>query len=272
MDYGRASFASRDDVDDERQPLVRRWTTDTRVEAPYGRGVVTTLAVLGAGPGIGRAVASRFGREGYSVGLIARNEERLSTLVNELRLEGVESAAFPADLRDRDAVSAAIGRITDTFGPVDVLEYGPLPNLDAVPEVAQLDVTKLQPALDVLLLGAVHATSLVLPGMLERRDGALLFTQGVSSRVPMPRLVTAGVAAAGVRNWVYCLNAELRSTGLYAGIVTVGAMVIRGGDPADPIMIEPDVVAEAHWRLFRDRERPEEFVGNPDMFPSPAGW
>ena len=87
-----------------------------------------TLAIVGAGPGIGRAVGSRFGREGYRVALIARNEERLAQRVDELAGEGIDAAAFQADVTDRLAITSAVEAIVDRWGPIDVLEYSPLPS------------------------------------------------------------------------------------------------------------------------------------------------
>ena len=65
-----------------------------------------TLFVIGAGPGVGTAVARRFGREGHSVGLVARNRDRLEAATRH----GVASAFATADVRDPVAVRSAIRR------------------------------------------------------------------------------------------------------------------------------------------------------------------
>jgi len=67
-----------------------------------------TIAVLGAGPGLGGAVARRFGADGYSVALMARRPEQLRQMAEELRAQGITASAFPVDLTDLDAMRAAL--------------------------------------------------------------------------------------------------------------------------------------------------------------------
>jgi short-subunit dehydrogenase len=71
------------------------------------------LAVLGAGTGLGVSVAQRFGREGFRVALVARRKDRLDALVEKLAGEGVEAAAFAADLSEPAEVPALIAAIRD---------------------------------------------------------------------------------------------------------------------------------------------------------------
>jgi NAD(P)-dependent dehydrogenase (short-subunit alcohol dehydrogenase family) len=87
----------------------------------------TTIAIYGAGPALGLAVARRFGREGFGVALVARSRERLDGMTRELAADGVEAAGFPADLADRDAALRAADQIEARFGAIDVLEYSPTP-------------------------------------------------------------------------------------------------------------------------------------------------
>ena len=225
-----------------------------------------TLAVFGAGPGIGRAVASRFGREGYQIALVARNEQRLEQMVDDVAAEGVTAAAFPANLSGRSAVSSAVTAIVDRFGPVDVREYSPLPSHDRLVPAAEIDAPSAQATLDTFLVGAVHAAALVLPPMLERGEGALLFPQGASARSPLSFVANVGMAMAGLRSWISCLHEELKPRGVYVGTVTIAAAVVRGADPANALMAEPDDIAERRWRLLQARDTVEEFVGDPNLF------
>ncbi|UNO41540.1 SDR family NAD(P)-dependent oxidoreductase [Streptomyces sp. MST-110588] len=86
-----------------------------------------TLVVVGAGPGLGMGVARAFGRRGFRVGLIARTKEKLQALVDELTGLGVTASAFPADIRDRQSLTAALDAVRNALGPVDVLAFGPGP-------------------------------------------------------------------------------------------------------------------------------------------------
>src|SRR5262245_7693876 len=77
-----------------------------------------TAIVTGAASGIGRALASRLGREGVCVGLIDRDESGLETLRTELDGLGVRSASVVADVREREAVHAAVASLAGQLGTV----------------------------------------------------------------------------------------------------------------------------------------------------------
>ena len=86
-----------------------------------------SIVIIGAGPNLGQAVARRFGREGFAVGLISRTQSKLDDLASELEADGITAAGQAADIRDSDALAAAIGTLAGKLGPVEVLSYSPLP-------------------------------------------------------------------------------------------------------------------------------------------------
>jgi short-subunit dehydrogenase len=232
-----------------------------------------TIAVFGAGTGLGTAVAERFGREGYRVALVARTAERLESLAARLAGLGIEAAAFPADLARPADMPELLARITGRFGPVDVVEYAPI-TTDLSAPVGRLDTTTMQQALQVYLLTPIEIARTVLPGMRERGDGTVLLTQGSSAIHPMPRLGALGPAMAAARNYMLALNADLTGTGVYAGVVHVGAMVtgsaghaamtagtlVPGVDAAKIPQVDPADIAELLWSLHTGRDRPEQRI------------
>src|ERR1044072_2430325 len=94
------------------------------------------IAIIGAGPGIGLAVARRFGREGFDVALTARDAGRLTALTGTLAHEGVTASAHPGDLTDPASLTTAL----DGMGPVDVLVYNG--GGTAASRTSALDVTR----------------------------------------------------------------------------------------------------------------------------------
>jgi NAD(P)-dependent dehydrogenase (short-subunit alcohol dehydrogenase family) len=66
-----------------------------------------TLAIVGAGPGLGLSIAKRFGAAGFQVALLARSADKLDGLAGELDKLGVIARAYVADLADRPSVAAA---------------------------------------------------------------------------------------------------------------------------------------------------------------------
>src|SRR5579859_6160634 len=111
-----------------------------------------TIAVFGAGPGMGRSVARRFGREGFQVALVARNQTRLDAYTGELAADGIKTAGFAGDLADRDALPGIIEAITARFGPIDVLEYAPsgIDLLNVAAAIRDADAASFELALDLL--------------------------------------------------------------------------------------------------------------------------
>ncbi|WP_326657212.1 SDR family NAD(P)-dependent oxidoreductase [Streptomyces sp. NBC_00385] len=224
--------------------------------------MVKTLVVVGAGPGLGMGVARAFGLQGFQVGLIARTKGKLDTLVSELAELGITAAAFPADIRDRDALTTALTAARDMLGPIDVLEYSPSPT-GPITHAAQTTVDSAAAQFELHVLGAVTAVGQVLPEMLARGEGTLLLTTGVSSTVPAPFLANVGMAMAGLRNWAHTLHAELKSQGIYAGTVTIASGVVPGGGEADP-----DAIGARYYSMYQQRNRVEEVIGDLDAFRS----
>lgn len=221
---------------------------------------MSTIAIVGAGPGLGMAIARRFAAEGFDVALIARSRTTLRTMVRELSESGVRAAAVPADVTDRPALRAALAAVTWHFGAIDILEFSPAPTATDMVDrpivgAAELTVESLVPELEMYVLGGVTAVQAVLPDMLARGSGTILATTGAGSG-PMiiPAVANAQVAAAGLRNWLLNLHAAVADRGVYVAHVALAAAIGQGRPDS-----EPEVIAEAYWRLHRERKEPELF-------------
>ncbi|MFI7640652.1 SDR family NAD(P)-dependent oxidoreductase [Nonomuraea sp. NPDC049400] len=219
-----------------------------------------TIAIVGAGPGMGLAIARTFGSRGFDVALIARTKEKLETLAGQLGQEGITAAAFPADVLDRPSLTAALEAAKDRFGGLDVLEYSPAPHSPvpgftmAVP--SEVTVDNLQPQIEYNLYGAVAAAGAVLPAMRAAGAGTLLFTTGGGSVDPIPMLGNVNTAAAALRNWVLNLNKELTGSGVYAAHVAISVWIGGGGPEGFPTAT-PEQIAPLYWDLHERRDRPE---------------
>jgi NADP-dependent 3-hydroxy acid dehydrogenase YdfG len=227
---------------------------------------VKTIAIFGAGPGLGQAVARRFGREGFRVALVARDASRLESMASDLAGEGVEAAWFRADLTDQAAALGAVDAIQARFGPVDVLEYGPTPGQHLRRVASELDVAAVAPLLDLYVLTPVALVGRMLPGMLER-GGGLLFAMGAAAKYPSPRLA-GGMVLSSLRNYVHTLNAELGPRNVYAGSLVIGALIEGSaaarnpsawGNGQIPVVAAGDL-AERCWDMYAKRDRAEEQV------------
>ena len=82
-----------------------------------------TIIVCGHGPGISDAVARKFGQEGFSVALVARNAQRLASAAAALSQAGVTAQAFPCDLSDPAAVRALVRDVRAALGPIAIVHW-----------------------------------------------------------------------------------------------------------------------------------------------------
>jgi NADP-dependent 3-hydroxy acid dehydrogenase YdfG len=218
-----------------------------------------TIAIVGAGPGLGLSIAKIFGGHGFQAALISRTKNKLDPLVAQLADSGVTAAAFPADVADRRSLTAALEHAAAHFGAINVLEYSPYAGLD---QVGPLEVTadNLQPQIEHHLYGAVTATHAVLPAMLDAGAGSLLFTTGGGAITPYPTLATMNAAQAAMRNWVLNLNSVLAAKGIYAANVAIN-LFIGATPPAEGIPhAAPDNIAQIYWDLHTNRTQPEHIV------------
>lgn len=217
-----------------------------------------TLAIVGAGPGLGLAIARTFGRRGFDVALIARTKEKLEALGDQLGQEGITAAAFPADLLDHASLADALDTVKARFGGIDVLEYSPAPHspVPGLTMVAPSEVTvdNLQPMIEYGFYGAVAATRAVLPAMREAGAGTLLFTGGGGAVDPLPMFGNVNAAQAALRNWVINLNKELAGSGVVAAHVAINVWIGGGGPEGSPTATA-EQIAPLYWELYEKRDR-----------------
>lgn len=219
-----------------------------------------TIAIVGAGPGLGLSIAKAFGSHGFSVALVSRTQARLDALAAELTDAGIEAEGFAADVMDPAAVAAAFDRIKERFGEVDVLEYSPAPH-NPVPGLSnptplEADRASIQPQIDYYLYGGIAATEQVLPGMIERGSGTILYTTGGSSMDPMagPAEFTATAIGSGaLRTYALKLHQATAGTGVYVAHVPIFAWIGTGGPET-----QPDTIAQHYWKLYNTRDGAEQ--------------
>ncbi len=210
------------------------------------------IAILGAGPGMGLAIAKTFGAHGYRVALLSRHPAKQEPLVAELARHGIISAAFRADARDRGSVASGFEAVKQRLGSIDVLEFSPVDRTMPLPAVTELTRENVRVWIDLYVHGAVAAVNQVLPAMLARHSGTILFTTGASSVLPVPRCGPVGAAMAWLRNWAHALHAAVAPKGVQVGHVAIGDFVGRRPGAT------PDAIAPLYWELHTHRHEIEK--------------
>ena len=211
---------------------------------------VTTIAIIGAGSGLGAAVARRFGREGFAVALISRDRGRVDALAAELGADGVEARGFVADVRDPASIASTLEQVTETLGPIEVLQYSPLPQKDFMRPVLETTPADLVGPVEFSIYGPVAAVHQVLPGMrfLGGNRGTILFVNGGSAVKPGRDVTGTSIAFAGQAAYAQLLHEVLGEQGIAVSQLIIGGQIVPGDAEKDP-----DVLAQHLWELHENR-------------------
>jgi NADP-dependent 3-hydroxy acid dehydrogenase YdfG len=192
--------------------------------------------VIGAGPGIGRAVATRFAKEGFAVAVIARSTATVEAVAAALPGRAL---ALTADVADEAGLRVALDLAAAELGPPSlVVHNAAVIRADAVGE---LSAAALLDTLAVNVASVLTAAAHTMPGMAERGRGTFVVTGGMPE--PVPEYVSLSIGKAAVRTAVDLLDATYGAAGVHVATVTVGGAVAPG------TAYDPDDIAEHYWTL-----------------------
>lgn len=209
--------------------------------------IVPVIAIIGAGPGLGAAVARRFGREGFSIALIARNQPKLDAMAAELEAGGLTARGYAADVLVPAELEDALARAADELGPVTALQYSPLPSREYLKPVLDLTPELALEALRFSALGLIHAVRAVLPAMRRAGDGSIILINGGTSVK-----ARAGFAGTSVAFPAESAYGEMLHDALEPEGIRVAQLVIPGAIPKLQLANGIDDVAERIWGLHAE--------------------
>jgi NAD(P)-dependent dehydrogenase (short-subunit alcohol dehydrogenase family) len=213
---------------------------------------MTTIAIVGAGPGLGAAVARRFGAEGFAAGLISRSQERADGLAAQLVSDGVQARGFAADVRNPAQLAKTLESITEALGPIEVLQYSPLPQKDFMRPIMETTPADLVGPVEFSIYGPVAAVHQVVPGMrfLGKNRGTILFVNGGTALVPRAHLAGTSIAFAGETAYAQLLHEALGEEGIQVSQLIIGGSIVAGDKEKDP-----EILAGVLWDLHTKRDR-----------------
>ena len=209
---------------------------------------MTTFAVVGAGPGLGIATAHRFGTAGHTVALISRSAEKLAGLTAELARDGIQARGFTADVLDIESLDAALYAAAAALGPIEILQYSPVPRADFMKPVLGTTADDLDAPLAFSVKGPVTAVNAVLPGMRQLGRGTLLFVNGGSA--VRPHLDRAGTSIAFAAESAY---ARMLHDALGPENIHVAQLIIPGAIRPDAEHSSPDALARSLYDTHLQR-------------------
>lgn len=180
------------------------------------------IIVTGASTGMGRAIAVGMAAAGATLGLIARNKERLEETARQARAKGAEVLAFPGDVSDNECARRVVATMVERFGRVDVLVNNAGTNTFHR-NLADIPVTDWQHVLNTNLTGAFLFTRHVLPSMRKAGRGQII---NISSGAGVAPSAPAGVAYSASKHAIHSLtgsiNLEERRHGIKACVIAPG--------------------------------------------------
>jgi NADP-dependent 3-hydroxy acid dehydrogenase YdfG len=227
------------------------------------------IAVVGAGPGIGEAVARRFVSEGFTVALLARTEDKLKTMVVGIDNDFGKGTAryYIADLRIENPVFSAFTKIRKELGPVQVLVYNAGARRVNGRSILDTTTEEFEGFTKINLFGAFWSTKCVLPDMLAAGKGTILFTSATGALRGMPGLSSFSPGKFGLRSLCQVIAREYQGQGIHAANIIVDGPVDgkliggvrrrqwqRGGEEEklqdiESYLMQPSDLAHTYWFL-----------------------
>lgn len=200
------------------------------------------LLQIGTGPGNGLAVARKFGKAGFEILMVARNQAKLEQYQTELAAEGIKAQGFAADIADEIAFAGVLADIVAQHQDIEVLHYNASAYNPATPSKMLIPV--LISDFKTSVVGAVVAVQAVFPQMETRKHGCILLTGGGTALKAPASLASLGIGKAGLRNLAFSLAEECAPAGVHVATITISGTVKPGTH------FDPALIADEFWRLY----------------------
>jgi len=218
------------------------------------------VLITGASSGIGRGLAIELAKRGAAVGLLARRAEELAEIVKEIEATGGRALALPADVTDVDAVSKAADQLRAEFGPVDVLiANAGIGGSKPAAQLSAVDVTKI---INVNVVGVVNSATTVIPEMVARRHGQIVFISSLAAYRGLPKSAAYCASKAAVSAFAESLRVDLRGSGVEVTIIHPGFIktpLTSGRQAQMPWLMELDDAVKKMVKAIEARKKSYAF-------------
>ena len=204
-----------------------------------------TAVIIGAGSGLGFGLAKKFRNEGFSVILVARNEQSLKEMTEQLG-KGVFYKV--ADVSDTENLRKAIDEIKKEYGTPDVVIY----NVGiTTPDDENLAAETLVEHFKADVAGAYTTAIEFADEKFAEKKGAVIFTGGGLAMYPADGFIPLSIDKAALRTLAYILHNKYKEQGVFVGIVEVCGTI-----NASPYF-SADNIAATYWQMYLNRDKCE---------------
>ena len=211
--------------------------------------------VVGVGEGLGASVARRFAREGFTVAMMARSEEKLSQIQLDIEKAGGKALSVAADVTDAESIKAAFQKVNSELAAPSVLIYNA--GIFKINSILELTPEQFDYCWKVNCFGAFVAAQQVLPAMVERKSGTIIFTGATASLKGSAKFAALAVGKFGLRALSQSLAREFAPQGIHVAHVIIDGMIntekMRDmvADKEEHMLLAPDAIAETYWQLHQ---------------------
>jgi NADP-dependent 3-hydroxy acid dehydrogenase YdfG len=207
------------------------------------------VIVAGASSGIGAATATELAARGFPVALGARRLDKCEELAAAIRAGGGEAVAFALDVTEGDSVRKFVHRATQELGDIEVLVAGAGDTFFG--RLYEISTDDFESQIQIHLIGANRLATAVLPAMVARQRGDVIFIGSDVALRQRPHMGAYGAAKAGLTAMVSNLQMELEGTGVRASLVHPGPTQTGMGWNLPPESIAPALEDWAKWGQAR---------------------
>ena len=197
------------------------------------------VMITGASSGIGKGMALEIASRGASVALLARREDLLNELVDQIKARNGKAIAAAADVRDAAAVRAAADRFRKELGPIDILVANA--GIGTSNHAVQLRPDHVAEVININVLGAVNSVAAVAPEMVERGQGRLVAISSLAAYRGLAKSAAYCASKAAISAYFESVRIDLRNTGVEVSIIYPGFIktaITAGRENKMPYLME----------------------------------
>lgn len=217
-----------------------------------------TVLITGASSGIGMELAKLFAADGSDLVLVARREDRLNELAEDLKSKhGVEVYVLPKDLTQKSAPDEIYNQLENENIQIDVVVNNA--GFGNKGHIADLDLNLQLDMIQVNLVALTHLTRLFIPGILERGHGGILNVGSLAGFQPGPNLAVYFATKAYVLSFTEALAEEISNPNIKISCLAPGPVKTEFGEKSDledsllfkVSLMEMEPVVKAGYEGFR---------------------
>jgi short-subunit dehydrogenase len=201
------------------------------------------LLLVGAGPGLGTAVARRFAEGGYRVTLVARSTDGLRSLADSLADTGAQIDTAAADASDSEGLAARMAELYSDQGAPGLIIYNAV--MGAPDTLLNSTAEHLQTAYAVDVIGAIVVTQAATPAMRAAGSGTIIVTGGGFADHPIPALATVSLGKAALRSAATMLGMDLEPDRIRVATLTIMGQIAAG------TAFDPENIAKRYWEVVQ---------------------